>query len=46
MKPPFNDAKLGHEALELKVLANLIDKDAERGNYFPNSVLLPSEVEL
>lgn len=41
MKPPFNDAKLGREALELKVLARLIDKDAERGHYFPNIDPLP-----
>ena len=41
MKSPFNDAKLGREALERKVLAHLIDKNAERGNYFPNSDLFP-----
>ena len=35
MKPVFNDAVLGREDLELKVLAPVIDKDAERGNYFP-----------
>ena len=27
MNSPFDDAKLGREALELKVLACLIDKD-------------------
>ena len=39
MNSPVDYAKIGREALELKVLARLIDRDTERGNYFPELTL-------